>query len=148
MPMTRAKFRCNTVEQTSDQPVETQRYAGAGEPPTSELSWPRTYRFSPQYDASVPEDQRYARYTPSGSLKITVDNPAVIFNTGQDYYLDFTPVSEAPADDELSPAERAQRAYDAYGRATSGLTFQGDPLPAWDDLSPTSQQAWHAAAHA
>lgn len=43
------------------------------------------------YDDSVPEDQRYARYTPSGELRIAVTNPAVVFEPGQSYYLDITP---------------------------------------------------------
>lgn len=52
------------------------------------------YRFQPQYDTSVPEDRRYAKYTPSGELWIQVDNPAVSFDLGAEYYLDFTLVSE------------------------------------------------------
>jgi hypothetical protein len=59
----------------------------------------RTYEFQAVYDDDVPEDQRYAKYTPSGSLKITVDNPNVQFELGHQYYLDFTPaaVPEASA---------------------------------------------------
>lgn len=102
MPMTRAKFRCNSVEQCTEQPVEVTRYVGAGEEPAVDLTWPRTYRFSAQYDSTVPEDERYARYTPSGTLKITVDNPAVVFTPGKDYYLDVTPV-----DAERPPAADA-----------------------------------------
>jgi hypothetical protein len=75
----RAKFQCNSVEQFS-----------ATGPGT------RTYRFTPQYDPSVPEDQRYAKYTPSGELRITVDNPNVVFELGRQYYLDFTPVEDTP----------------------------------------------------
>jgi hypothetical protein len=70
----RAKFRCASVE----------TYA--------QTSGHRNYRFSAMYDPEVPEDQRYAKYTPTGSLTITVDNPAVNFEPGKDYYLDFTPV--------------------------------------------------------
>ncbi|MBT2418376.1 hypothetical protein J7F01_41080 [Streptomyces sp. ISL-22] len=43
------------------------------------------------YDPEPPEDQRYAKATPSGSLTIAVDNPAVIFEPGKQYHLDFTP---------------------------------------------------------
>lgn len=41
----------------------------------------------------VPENQRYHKYTPSGSLEISVDNPAAVeqFELGKSYYLDFTP---------------------------------------------------------
>lgn len=75
MSSVRAKFRCSSVETFSTAP-EGQR----------------TYRFNAEYDASVPEDQRYARYTPMGSLSITVTNPAVVFEPGKSYYLDFTQV--------------------------------------------------------
>lgn len=74
-PTTRAKFRCQSVETFGASPEEGQR----------------TYRFWAVYDDSVPEDQRYARYTPSGELRITVTNPAVSFVPGQSYYLDITP---------------------------------------------------------
>lgn len=45
----------------------------------------------------VPENQRYHKYTPSGCLEISVDNPAAVeqFELGKSYYLDFTPVPEA-----------------------------------------------------
>lgn len=71
-PTTRAKFRCGSVE-------------------TFGIGGSRVYRFSAEYDTSVPEDVRYAKYTPSGSLSITVDNPAVTFEPGRSYYLDITP---------------------------------------------------------
>jgi len=94
MSTVRAKFRCNSVEQFSDQPTETTKWDGNKNVPSGEFSWSRVFRFSPQYDPTVPEDQRYAKYTPSGELRITVDNPAVAFIPGRDYYLDFTPVEE------------------------------------------------------
>lgn len=72
--MTRAKFRCQSVE-TFGTDVDAQR----------------TYRFQAIYDESVPEDRRYARYTPSGELRIGVTNSAVTFELGASYYLDFTP---------------------------------------------------------
>jgi hypothetical protein len=71
---TRAKFRCAS---------ETRR--------SLDEQGSRTYLFQAAYDPDVPEDQRYAKYTPSGSLEITVDNPAVTFELGRHYYLDFTP---------------------------------------------------------
>lgn len=92
----RAKFQCNTVEMSQTAPTECMRYEAGQSVPTGEFTWPRTYRFSPQYDPSVPEDQRYARYTPTGELRIQVDNPAVVFEPGKQYYLDFTPVEENP----------------------------------------------------
>lgn len=80
-PTVRAKFRCGSLE--------TYAPADIGDP-----QGPRTYRFQAAYDASTPEDQRYAKYTPSGELRITVDNPAVVFEPGRQYYLDFTPVED------------------------------------------------------
>lgn len=80
MPV-RAKFRCHT---------ETLKKWG---PDESHVS--RSYEFMAMYDPDVPEDQRYAKATPSGSLTIAVDNPAVTFEPGKQYYLDFTPADEA-----------------------------------------------------
>ncbi|WP_347590657.1 hypothetical protein [Acrocarpospora sp. B8E8] len=51
----------------------------------------RNYRFTAVADDSVPENQRYAKYTPVGNLTITVTNPDVEFSPGASYYLDFTP---------------------------------------------------------
>lgn len=73
-PTTRAKFHCTSVETFDASPEEGQR----------------TYRFGAVYDDSVPEDQRYARFTPSGELRIAVTNPSVSFEVGQSYYLDIT----------------------------------------------------------
>lgn len=52
------------------------------------------FTFSPRYDTSIPEDVRFSKATPSGELKMYVDNPAALeqLKLGQDYYLDFTPV--------------------------------------------------------
>lgn len=74
----RAKFKCISTTRTSHTP--------------GQKDVPVTYRFQPMYDDTVPEDQRYAKYTPSGSLEMLVDNPGVEFELGRDYYLDFTPV--------------------------------------------------------
>lgn len=73
MRAVRAKFRCTSVE-------------------TYQTPGTRSFRFAAEYDADLPEDQRYAKYTPSGDLRITVDNPNVEFEPGRSYYLDFTPV--------------------------------------------------------
>ena len=42
----------------------------------------------------TPENERFHRYTPSGSLSMYVDSePALAqFELGKEYYLDFTPV--------------------------------------------------------
>jgi hypothetical protein len=49
---------------------------------------------APQYDTTIPEDQRFAKATPSGELTMHVDNPAAAeqLKPGRAFYLDFTPV--------------------------------------------------------
>lgn len=47
----------------------------------------------------------------------------------------------------LTPLERAERAYAAYGAVTGHKNFLGDPMPAWADLGDTVQSAWIAAAN-
>lgn len=59
------------------------------------LEHSRLVKFQAMYDPSLPEDQRFAKATPSGSLEIHVDNPDVHFELGQSYYLDFTPADES-----------------------------------------------------
>lgn len=51
-----------------------------------------TAAFGPQGES---EDNTYARYTPSGSIDLTITNPNLIgkFRPGQTFYVDF---SEAP----------------------------------------------------
>ena len=71
MTTTRAKFRCNSV----------QNYG-----PNAPLN----YEFSAVTDPDAPEAERFTKYTPSGKLTIAVDNPAVSFSAGKNYYLDFT----------------------------------------------------------
>lgn len=92
MSTVRAKFRCASVTHTSLQPVTQERYVGAGQPPVQVTIWPRSFKFSAIYDTSVPEDQRYSLATPYAELNIQVDNPAVSFEPGKSYYLDFTEV--------------------------------------------------------
>lgn len=52
----------------------------------------KTLKFSTQYDASIPEDQRFQKATPSGSAEFQIDNPAALqqFTLGKSYYVDFT----------------------------------------------------------
>lgn len=70
MTTTRAKFRCNSVQINS--------YG------------PRQYEFTAVMDNDTPENQRFAKSTPSGVLKMAVDNPDVDLLVGQAYYLDLT----------------------------------------------------------
>lgn len=52
------------------------------------------FTFRPEYDTSIPEDQRFQKARPSGEFTITVDNPAVqaSYKAGDYYYFDSTPV--------------------------------------------------------
>jgi hypothetical protein len=77
----RGKFCCTSVTHRKFTPDPNENQA-------------REFVFEARYDESVPEDQRYAKYTPSGKLTITVDNPAIDWKPGQSYYLDLTPVEE------------------------------------------------------
>ena len=72
----RAKFRCNSVEFRGD-PTD---------PNTT-----RNFTFQAVSDSSTPENERFTKYTPWGELKMAVDNPAVRFEVGKFYYVDFTP---------------------------------------------------------
>lgn len=42
----------------------------------------------------------------------------------------------------------AQNAYQAYGQVTEFKNFQSNPMPPWDELPATIQQAWAAAVEA
>lgn len=48
--------------------------------------------FSAVYDNGTPENQRFTKATPSGTLEMIVDNPDALkqFELGKSYYLDFT----------------------------------------------------------
>jgi len=72
--MVRAKFICQSIKV----------YAYGG----------REMRLVTVYDDVTPENQRFSKNTPSGTLTITVDNPsaAAFFIPGKQYYLDFTAV--------------------------------------------------------
>jgi hypothetical protein len=47
---------------------------------------------SPQYDSSIEEDRRYAKATPSGEVRLFIDNPpaSAYLEPGRDFYVDFT----------------------------------------------------------
>jgi hypothetical protein len=42
----------------------------------------------------------------------------------------------------------AQRMWDAYSQQAGGKTFDGKPLPSWDELGEERQACWNAAASA
>ena len=53
------------------------------------------FTFTPNYDQSIPEDQRFAKASPSGKFEIDVDNPSAQkqFEVGKFYYFDATPAA-------------------------------------------------------
>jgi len=51
------------------------------------------YTFQAVCNDGTPENERFHKYTPSGSIEITVDNPNVVLEPGKFYYVDFTEVS-------------------------------------------------------
>lgn len=48
-----------------------------------------------QYDGSIPDDMRYAKATPSGSMEMEIDNPDALacFPLGSVHYIEFTPAT-------------------------------------------------------
>lgn len=72
-PVTRAKFRLDSRDGNS-----------------------YTFRAVVGGDDSIPEDQTFHKYTPSGLLQMTIDNEAVAekLSVGEPYYLDITPAFE------------------------------------------------------
>ena len=45
-------------------------------------------------------------------------------------------------------AEVAQRAWAAYSVQAGGVSFDGKPLPSWEELGPNRQACWLAAVAA
>ncbi|MGW3971232.1 hypothetical protein ACWEFD_18270 [Streptomyces ardesiacus] len=46
------------------------------------------------------------------------------------------------------PTGLARIAYAAYGESTGNRNFLGDPMPRWEDLGESIQNAWVAAVTA
>jgi hypothetical protein len=80
--MVRAKFRVNNIRTYTDDPNGL-----------------KTIVLHAVYDDGIPENQRFAQATPSGTIEITINNPPAsdVFKHGQEFYVDFTPV-EKPAE--------------------------------------------------
>lgn len=78
----RALFRCTEVTHTRLTPNADET---------------RRFKFVAMYDDRMPEQQRYARYSPSGEFTIQVDNPAVAWEPGLFYYFDVTPADDVNA---------------------------------------------------
>lgn len=67
---TRGKFQC----------FKASRYQGVS----------REYQFNAVCQDGTPENDRFHKYTPSGTITIMVDNPNVEFEPGKYYYVDFS----------------------------------------------------------
>lgn len=52
-------------------------------------------KLEPRYDETIPEDRRFSKATPSGELRMRIDNPAALeqLKPGKFFYIDLT---EAP----------------------------------------------------
>lgn len=103
-PAMRAKFRISRIEQyrpgqPHPNPGELALTNG-GDP----VLWPDNLEaqdclilnpvHKPQYDEDgSDEDNTYAKFTPSGELRMTINNPALVgvYEEGDTFYLDFTP---------------------------------------------------------
>jgi hypothetical protein len=48
----------------------------------------------------------------------------------------------------MSEQTMGEAAYSAYGKATGGKNFRGEPMPAWSDLPAPIRAAWQDAAAA
>jgi hypothetical protein len=50
----------------------------------------KKYVFTTQYDSTIPEDQRFCKATPNGTIEMVIDNPVAqaAFVIGKDYYFD------------------------------------------------------------
>ena len=57
----------------------------------------RTLLFRPEYDTTIPEDQRFAKASPTGEFRIYIDNPVALsfFEVGKYYYFDATEVPQS-----------------------------------------------------
>jgi len=66
---------------------------------TEQLGGSKKVRFMTIYDNTIPEDQRFQKATPWGSVEFVIDNPAALaqFKLGDYYYLDFNPVPKPAA---------------------------------------------------
>lgn len=63
-------------------------------------------KLSCTYDDKIPEDQRFQKATPSGTIEMQIDNPAAVelFELGKYFYADFFAVPVLP--EELTEASK------------------------------------------
>lgn len=82
--MMRAKFKVNSVKVAD---------YGNGSTKVHEIEAQPVYRVGP--DGTNIENEMFGKYTPSGMLKMTLNNPTAgeFFKAGEEYYLDFSPAA-------------------------------------------------------
>ena len=86
MPVMRAKMQVQSIT----------KYPTDGTPTTQEnLSMSCVAKSGAYPEDGSDEDNSFARWTPSGSLSISIQNPNLFgkFTVGQKFYLDFTEAS-------------------------------------------------------
>ena len=56
------------------------------------------FTFKCQYDTTIPEDIAFTKYTPSGTIEVNINNPAVVaaLKLGASYYVDITAAPATP----------------------------------------------------
>lgn len=81
MSVMRAKFKASTVSEIKN-------------PTTGEKESESVYMFAVYSSDPESENAKWAKWTPAGSLNITINNPGAfgILKANQEYFLDFTPV--------------------------------------------------------
>ena len=69
---------------------------GIAEPDYQGETPAKVVTLSTQYDPTIPEDQRFTKWTPTGTLTFTCTNPAVLaqLKCGDLYYLDLVPINQ------------------------------------------------------
>lgn len=73
--------------------MQVQNVTSYGTPPTQEtVSMSAVTGKDPFGPGGESEDNTYARYTPMGSISLTINNPALLgkHKIGQKFYIDFT----------------------------------------------------------
>jgi hypothetical protein len=80
--------------------------------------------------------------TDGHSRLVLINSLAKLLKRAEDEYgVDFRKLMEP----KPLTAYLAQRAYEAYGKSTNFKNFQGNPMPAWEELPEAIHQAWFAS---
>jgi len=95
------------------------------------------------YEDGGNENASFAEATPSASLQMTISNPAAFgeFVAGKCYYLDFTPVAEAPTGDQptANAAATADQSTTAGAASPAPENTQSTPAPDTNTEAPVPE---------